>query len=184
MMGAQARRIHPGILLIALLAFGLRLYALDRQDIWGDEAFSIWLSSQPLPQVVAGGADTHPPLYPFLLYLWLGLGGPSPLVVRFLSALVGTLTIPVVYALGCRAFGRAAGKLAAFLAAISPILVYYSQETRMYGLVTLLAAASVYWAMRIFQEPRRAGAWLAYFFTTLAAAYTHYYAFFVILAED
>ena len=55
--------------------------------------------------------------------------------------------MPVVYALGRRVFGQATGRLAALLAAVSPVLIYYSQETRMYGLVTLLAAASVYWAM-------------------------------------
>jgi hypothetical protein len=224
MTGALARRFHLGILLVVLLAFGLRLYAIDRQDIWGDEAFSIWLSSQPLPEVVAGGSDTHPPLYPFLLFLWLRLAGSSPLGTRLLSAFIGTLTVPVVYVLGRRAFDETTGGpvlsksvasvawlaeglalrfcsglalrfysglalrfysgLAALLAALSPVLIYYSQETRMYGLVTLLAAASVYWTMRVYQQPQSKGSWLAYFGATLAAAYTHYYAFFVILAEN
>lgn len=181
---ASIRRFHLWILLIILLALGLRLLAIDRQDIWGDEAFSIWLSSQPLPQVVAGGADTHPPLYPFSLYVWLRLAGSLPLAVRTLSAFIGTLTIPVVYVLGRRVFGLTVGTVAAVLAAVSPVLVYYSQETRMYGLVTLLAAASVYWALCVFQESRSARAWLAYVLTTLAATYTHYYAFFVILAQN
>jgi hypothetical protein len=195
MIGAPARRFPLGILFVILLAFGTRLYAIDRQDIWGDEAFSIWLSSQPLPQVVAGGADTHPPLYPFLLKLWLGQIGSTPLASRTLSAMIGTLTVPVIYALGRRAFllqelsdrrimGCGRAELVALLAAVSPVLVYYSQETRMYGLVTLLAAASVYWAMRIFRGSRAFTTWLAYYLTTLGAAYTHYYAFFVILAEN
>jgi 4-amino-4-deoxy-L-arabinose transferase-like glycosyltransferase len=184
MTGVHRRRFHLWILFVVLLAFSLRLYAIDRQDIWGDEAFSIWLSSQPLPEVVAGGADTHPPLYPFLLYLWMRLSGSSALAVRLLSAAIGTLTVPVVYALGRRAFGQAAGFVAALLAAVSPALVYYAQETRMYVLVTLLAAASVYWTLRVFREPRSIGAWLAYLLATLAAAYTHYYAFFVVLAEN
>lgn len=195
MTGAWARRFQVGILLIILLAFGLRLAAIDRQDIWGDEAFSIWLSRQPLPQVVAGGADTHPPLYPFLLYLWLRLAGSSPLAVRTLSALIGTLTVAAVYLLGCRVSppsfcgsgrSRGGGELSALLAAVSPVLVYYSQETRMYGLVTLLAVISVYLAVRFGQAGERNwrdGLW-AYIFTTLAAVYTHYYAFFVLLAEN
>ena len=192
MTGALPRRVDLAILFIILLACGLRLYAIDRQDIWGDEAFSIWLSSQPLPQVIAGGADTHPPLYPFLLHVWLRLAGSSSLATRFLSAVIGTLTVPAVYLLGRRALGQGVGRLAALLAAVSPVLVYYAQETRMYGLVTLLSALSVYWAMRAYRESagdargrtQRAMVWLAYFFTTLAAAYTHYYAFFVILAEN
>jgi mannosyltransferase len=206
MSAALARRYKLGLLLVVLLAFGLRLYAIDRQNIWGDEAFSIWLSEQPLPDVVAGGADTHPPLYPFLLFVWLRLAGSTPLAVRFLSALIGTLTVPPVYLLGRRAFGRAAGGLAALLAAVSPVLVYYSQETRMYGLVTLLAALSVYWTLRILDDrlapPAHVTAShalsaaegaaknlpglpiLAYLAFTLGAVYTHYYAFFVVLAEN
>jgi len=184
MIRARARWFQIGTGFIILLAFGLRLFAIARQDIWGDEAFSIWLSSQPLPEVVAGGADTHPPLYPFLLFVWLRLAGSSPLAVRFLSAFIGTLTVPVVWVLGRRVFGRTTSLLAALLAAVSPVLVYYSQEARMYGLVTLLAAASIYWAVRVFQKPRGVGPWLAYFLTTLGAAYTHYYAFFVILAQN
>ncbi len=181
---AQLRRgqeigYKGSILLIVLLAFGLRLFAIDRQDIWGDEAFSIWLSRQPLPQVVAGGADTHPPLYPFLLYLWLPLAGSSPLAVRFLSALIGTLTVAMLYPLSRRVFGQTAGWPAVLLAAASPVLVYYPQETRMYGLVTLLTTASIYWAARVGRKGM-----LPYIFSTLTAVYTHYYAFFVVLAEN
>jgi len=184
MTGAHVRRFRWGLVLIVLLAFGLRLYAIDRQDIWGDEAFSIWLSRQPLPQVVAGGADTHPPLYPFLLYLWLPLAGPTALATRVLSACIGVLTVPLVYLLGRRAFGQTAGWLAALLAAVSPVLIYYSQETRMYGLVTLLAAASIYWTMRVAGRPHTRSAYGVYLLTTLGAVYTHYYAFFVVLAEN
>ncbi len=187
MTGARARWLDRGVLLVVLLAFGLRLYAIDRQDIWGDEAFSIWLSRQPLPEVVAGGADTHPPLYPFLLYVWLRLAGSSPLAVRFLSACIGTLTVPTVYVLGRRFFGRMTGGLAALLAAVSPVLVYYSQETRMYGLVTLLSALSVYWATRaalLGHGERSVRRYLPYLLATLAAVYTHYYAFFVLLAQN
>ncbi|MGD2206226.1 MAG: glycosyltransferase family 39 protein [Anaerolineae bacterium] len=167
------------------MAFGLRLYAIDRQDIWGDEAFSIWLSAQPLSQVVAGGADTHPPLYPLLLHLWLRLAGSSPLAVRFLSACIGTLAAPVVFVLGHRVLGRTTGLLAALLTAVSPVLVYYSQETRMYGLVTLLTAASVYWVVRVLDADRDAiSPYVFYGLVTLAAAYSHYYAFFVVLAQN
>lgn len=191
----RAQGFRWGILILVLLAFGLRLYAIDRQDIWGDEAFSIWLSRQPLPEVVAGGADTHPPLYPFLLYVWIRLTGLTPLAVRSLSALIGTLTVPVVYALSRRALAPLArgnsrhwtqrvSLLAASLAAVSPILVYYSQETRMYGLVTLLTAASVYWALCLLQDATTAKRWCAYVIVTLGAIYTHYYAFFVVAAQN
>ena len=191
MSPARTWRVALPLLLVVLLAFGLRLFAIDRQDIWGDEAFSIWLSSQPLAEVVAGGADTHPPFYPFLLALWLRLAGSGPLAARALSAFAGTLIVPTVHVLARRLFAacgedarRAIALLAALLAALSPALVYYAQETRMYGLVTLLALASVYWSLRFYRAPRSTGAALGCFLSGLAAVYTHYYAFFVLLAEN
>src|SRR5512135_727778 len=86
-----------GLLGFILLATGLRLYRLDAQDIWGDEAFSISLSLRPLPEVVAGAADTHPPLYPALLFCWLTLAGKTAFATRALSALTGVLVIPFIF---------------------------------------------------------------------------------------
>lgn len=183
----QRRWVLFGVL---LLAFGLRVIALERQDIWGDEAFSIWLSRQPLPAVVAGGADTHPPGYPLLLALWMRLAGDRPLATRVLSALVSFLGVPVIYVLGKRL--RAPALIGALLSAASPVLVYYAQETRMYSLVTLLTALSFYWTLRVLAPSHpKAGRvsirylpWLAYLLTTVGAIYTHYYAFFVVAAEN
>jgi hypothetical protein len=56
-----------------LLAFGLRLCAIERQDICRHEAFSIWLSKQPLSEVMAGGADRRPLPHPLLPRFWLRL---------------------------------------------------------------------------------------------------------------
>ncbi len=171
--------------LIILLAFGLRTWAIDRQDIWGDEAVSIQLCRQDLAQVVAGGAETVPPLYHLLLFLWLRLAGTTPLAIRFLSAAFSTLAVPLVYLLGRQIFGRpAAGGLAALLAAVSPALIYYAQEARVYGVLVFLTAASLCCALRVMHTPRRPGPWVAYALTSLAAGYTHYYAFFVVLAQN
>jgi hypothetical protein len=185
-----------GLLGLILLATGLRFYRLDAQDIWGDEAFSISLSLRPLPEVVAGAADTHPPLYPALLFYWLELAGKTAFATRALSALTGILVIPFIFILA-RRMAPARPRLAwfaALLAAVSPLLIYYSQETRMYELVTLLALASAYFCLTFFPAPaqdytesgtslrsKRVG---AYFVCTLAALYTHYEAFFVVAAEN
>ena len=175
---------HLILLGILLLACGLRLYAIERQDIWGDEAFSIWLSQQPLSDVIAGGADTHPPGYPLLLALWICALGSSPLAVRALSALTGLLIVPASYILGRHTLRPPAGLLAALLTATSPVLVYYAQETRMYSQVTLFAALSFYWVVRWREQHPTWKNQFIYFGVTLAAAYTHYYAFFLILAEN
>ena len=63
---------------------------------------------------------------------------------------------------------------ATLLAAVSPVLVYYSQETRMYALLALLAALST-WALLAWR--RGAGRRWAVAYVLLAAAglYTHYF---------
>lgn len=170
--------------LLLLTAFGMRLYAIDQQDIWGDEAFSIWLSRQPLAQVIAGGADTHPPGYPLMLALWLRVVGVSPLAVRTLSALQSFLLIPVIYILGKRAFASQTGFLAAFFAALSPGLLYYAQETRMYSQAVLFSALSCFFFLRTIESRPTWITWLAYIGSALAAGYTHYYTFFVICAQN
>ena len=82
----MSRRERWALLLILLLAFALRIWAIDAQGIWGDEAFSIYTAGQPLSYVVSGGADLHPPLYHVLLHFWMDIAGRSPLAVRFVSA--------------------------------------------------------------------------------------------------
>ncbi|MDE3090231.1 MAG: glycosyltransferase family 39 protein [Chloroflexota bacterium] len=206
----QAKRLElVALLCLILLAAALRLYRLDAQDIWGDEAFSISLSQQPLSTVIAGAADTHPPLYPLLLFFWLRLVGSSAFATRALSALTGILAIPLIFVIAKRLipsrprvahadFAGSAAWFAALLAAVSPLLIYYSQETRMYEPVAVLALASTYFAARVIEasHPERShpernavkskDAFLraAYFVSTALALYTHYSAFFVLAAQN
>ncbi|MFQ6014164.1 MAG: glycosyltransferase family 39 protein [Anaerolineae bacterium] len=166
-----------------LLAFGLRLFRLTHHDIWGDEAFSIYLSKQVLSSVVAGGADTHPPLYHFLLHFWILWMGRTQFVVRFLSVGVGLLIVPTTYKLGQKLFGRRVGVLAAGTTAIAPFLIYYSQETRMYALVALLSELSVLMLVLALNK-KKLICWLAYWLVTALSLYAHYYAFFVLFAQN
>jgi hypothetical protein len=175
---------QSALILILLLAFALQLYAIERQDIWGDEAFSIWLSQQPFSEIVKGGADTHPPGYPLALALWMRAAGTRPLATRALSAFAALLVVPITFALGSQIYGRGTGLKSALLCTVSPMLVYYAQETRMYTLVTAMTAASFYWALRLSQRKASVRTWATYIVFALAAIYTHYYAFYVIIAEN
>ena len=100
--------------------------------------------------IIEGTAsDIHPPLYYILLRGWREFLGDSEFGLRSFSAFAGILTVAATIALGRLFFHTRAGPpigrsdpnpCCAFLAAVNPALVYYSQETRMYSLLGLLTA--------------------------------------------
>ncbi len=179
-------RREAGVLLIAVaLGFGLRVLGLNAQPLWWDEGYSVWFATHPLGSLVALTADDiHPPLYYILLRGWSLLLGTAPPALRLLSVIFGTLAIPMAFAIGRHLFSRRTGVLAAFLLAINPLAIFYSQEVRMYGLVALLSAGSLLAAWRALDariaSPRPA--WqrvIPYILLATAALYTQYYAVFL-----
>ncbi|MBN1956065.1 MAG: glycosyltransferase family 39 protein [Anaerolineae bacterium] len=187
MSRTTARRLS--LLLILLLATGLRFYRLDAQSFWNDEGNSARAAERPIPLVLAAAAgDIHPPGYYLLLHFWRALAGESEFALRALSALCGVLTIAFTYALGRRLLGIRAGLGAAFLGAVSPLAIYYAQEARMYALLGLLAAAATYWmSPRPARWPDLAAVrpWQpAYVLTAAAGLYAHYAFPFVLAAHN
>jgi mannosyltransferase len=177
------------LVLIVLLALGLRLYRLDSQSLWADEGNSVALASRSLAAITHDAAqDIHPPLYYYLLHLWVRVFGDSEIALRSLSALMGTGLVFVTYLLGQQLFNRRLALIASFLAAISPLQIHYSQETRMYVPAALWGALAIYFFVRwvrLWKAPgdgsggRRPVALFAslYVLFTVAALYTHYFAF-------
>jgi len=157
-----------------LVGSALRLLGLDRLSYWLDEIASLVLSRPALGVIFAANNEQihHPPLYFALLHYWI-IPGDGETWTRLLSALIGIGTIPVVYALGCVLFSRQVGGIAAWLLALSPWHIWYSQETRMYILVCLWATLALLLAVRWVHAPR----WplgLAYVAVTALGLYTDY----------
>ena len=116
--------------------------------------------------------------------IWGRVVGWSEWSLRFPSVFFGTL-IPPLLAVTALALTRRrlAGALVALLAALHPLLVYYSQEARMYALLTALSVLLGYLIIHIASNPeRRRLYWVAYVAVATAAVYTHYFAFFLLLA--
>ena len=129
------------LLLVILAAFGLRVYRLDLQDIWWDEARNIDVAGRALAQIAtAPELDIHPPVYFYLLHGWLAAAGPKgaqlpgegAFAARFMSLWFGVLLVPLMAALGRRLGGRWTGLGAALGAAFLPFLLGEAHETRMY----------------------------------------------------
>ncbi|MGB1285501.1 MAG: glycosyltransferase family 39 protein, partial [Aggregatilineales bacterium] len=168
---------------ICLAGFALRVYQLDSREIWGDEAFSIVTGALPLSDIIAPMVDMHPPLYYALNGGWMYSAGTSVFAMRYGTLLMNLLILPVAYGLARDFFGWRAGVLLALLCAMSPVYIYYAQELRMYSLLVLSTAISMWFFLRYSRRPSRLNAGV-YLLATLIAMYTHYNAFLVIAAQN
>ncbi len=169
-------------LALAVLAGALaRFVGLGTESIWLDEATSLVIARMSPSSVVAwAAADIHPPLYYLVLHFWLRWG-ESEFALRALSALLGVATVVVVYALGSELFDTQTGLLSAFLFALAPLHVWYSQEARMYVMVTLLSLMASYLLVKALRRPGRGLLWGVYVVVSALALYTHYFALFALL---
>jgi hypothetical protein len=102
--------------------------------------------------------------------------------LRSLSALLGTLAIPIAYLCGRELVSRAAGLVAAALATVSPFMIWYSQEARSYMLFTVLCGLSFLFFAKSLREPtRRNLVWWG--IASSAAVLTHFFAGFLVAPE-
>ncbi len=180
----------PTIAAITLLATILRLYKLGDANVWEDEARTTWFQHFDIGTIFfATAQDTHPPLSYVLYHFWQLPTGTSAYAFRFLAAAFGIATIPVCGAIGKRLGGPAAGAISAFLLTISRFHVWWSEQIRMYSLITLLGAISLYCLFRSLDrwkvEPRRSRLLLL---TTgianLAGLYSLYFYVLLIVLES
>jgi len=168
-----------GVLLALILLLGavLRLFRLSSQSFWWDEVYSASLSAQDLGTVLPRFGQT-PAFYHVLLHFWQYLGRGDG-TIRLLSVLFGVATLWVVYRLGRELLDSTQGLMCAFLIAVSPFHIWYSQEARMYSLLILLCTAATLFFVRFLkQSPGWPGLWWA--LMTALGLYTHYYALFVL----
>jgi len=126
--------------LATLLGAAVRLFRLGHQSLWIDEQFTLAAAGLPGPIAWRDLLDNvHGPLYTLAVALAATLGGTSEWVLRLPSALAGIATVPAIAYLARRWTGRQSAMAAAWIAAGSPFLAWYSQEARGYAFVMLFA---------------------------------------------
>src|SRR4051812_31128142 len=171
------------VVALTIAGGALRFATLDVQSIWGDEAITMLLVRRGFGSMLShlSSSESAPPLYYVLAWVWTKVFGTGPLAFRTLSALAGTLTIPVIWACGREISDRVAGWAAA-LAVVSPAMYYYSQEARAYALLILFcAAAFLFFERALARRDGRSLAWWGGF--SALALLTHYFAAFLFVPE-
>ena len=162
----------------------LRFASLGAQSYWFDEAQAAHELHLSFGSMVSSMVvhETNPPLYFVLGWLWARVFGTGEVGLRSLSALVGTAVIPIAYLCGRELVSRRAGLVAAAFAALSPFMIWYSQEAREYMLLAALCGLSVLYFARAWRDPSGRNLALWAVFSALAVL-THFFAGFLVAPE-
>ncbi|NTU46875.1 hypothetical protein HGA88_04590 [Candidatus Roizmanbacteria bacterium] len=131
------------------IAFLIRLIGLD-QSLWLDEATSAQVAKiYSFGDIITkfSPADFHPPLYYLTLKLWTFIGGTSEIWLRMLSVMCSLLAGYFVYLIGRKIKNESTGLWAAAYFLFNPLIIYYSQEARMYMMVTALLTGLTYFTL-------------------------------------
>ena len=188
---AYDRDLPPALRWAALLgitavAVALRAVFVGDQSLGYEEIFTASIVDHSTLAGVWSGVratESTPPLYYVLSWIWIQLSAShSATALRMVSLLAGVVTVPVGYLAARRFVGDHLALVAAWLCAISPILVGYSIYARAYALLVLACALSV-WALGALIEEPSWPRWLWWALAAVICLWTHYFAVFVVAAE-
>jgi mannosyltransferase len=180
----QAAASHRFLIALTVVGAAIRFATITGQSYWLDEAQAAHEVSLSFGQMLSAwsSSEWNPPLYLIIAWPWAHVFGSGAAGLRSLSAILGIALIPVLYACGAELVSRRAGLVAALFVAVSPFMVWYSQEAREYMLLTLLSAGSLLFYARAWRTgSRRDLIWWGVI--SALALLTQYFAGFLVLGE-
>lgn len=159
---------------IVLLSFLVRTISLDFQSLWRDEVDVLRFATPPLPELLHNFtlAEHNGPLYYVLMRGWLHLAGRSEFALRFIALICGVVSISLIWRVAHPLVGRRAALLATLLAAMSPYLVWYAQDAKMYALFTMLILLATWCMERALESGRRIW-WSGFVLAVSLSLYIH-----------
>lgn len=169
------------LVFILLLALGLRLYQLDQENIWTDEALTIHhAQEQDWPEFIhfISTTEAAPPGHYLFLHYWISWFSDSEFSVRLPSVIFGVLSVWLLFLVVRKFFDQKVALLSSLFMATSMLQILFSQEARLYSLFTFLVLLSAYFFRGINE---RSGMAIGYFCTIAAALYVNYLAMLVML---
>jgi mannosyltransferase len=184
-MSRRASRLpqaHVAMLTVILLAFAWRAWGLDFQSLWRDEVDALRFATRPWPELLAMfiRPGENGPLFFLLLRPWLAITGHSEYALRFASLMAGVIAVALSMVLSGRLGApRSVRLIAGLLLATNPHLVWYSQEGKMYALITALILASSLSFVEALQRSE-VWRWVLYWLWTTLCLYVHVLAALII----
>lgn len=169
--------------LILLVGVCSSAYLLFTQSIRLDEAQQISMSTKPVLNIIQLIAqDVHVPLYAILVHFWIQVFGTDITAVRTLSFLFFLATLPVLFTMTKESSEDSMPDIAVSLFALSPFIMWYTFEARMYTLFVLVTCLSHLYFLRLVRQGGRSSE-IRFTLTTLVGLYTHYFYHLVLLTQ-
>ena len=174
----------PYLLLgFSILTFLALVLKRINYPIWFDEGYSAYLIKGNLSEIWGLTAvDIHPPFYYYLLKIWSLAFGTSLISLRMMSVFFGVASIVLLFFLVKHWFGKKPAVCAALLMAVSPFLIRYGMEMRMY-MVILTIVLSATFMLTLAVEKGKKSYWVYYAILVALGMYTHYFTFLVWLTH-
>src|SRR5579859_8136343 len=180
-------RLDPRVLVLAVTGLGAAdfLWRLGSSSYFVDEVLSLQHALSPLGTAtgLVSRTETTPWTFFWGLHVWLHLtGSQSEWVARLPSALAGVALVPAVY-WRARAFAdRPAALLTGALTALSPLVLTYAQQVRVYVFALLgLVLAVGLTARAVFEAPHRVRRLVLGGMAAVLALWLHYTAALVVV---
>jgi 4-amino-4-deoxy-L-arabinose transferase-like glycosyltransferase len=164
------------LLSVTIIGLLLRFYNLGYNSLWLDEASTYTFASLSLPGIweATTGGEFNPPLFYWAEHILLAFGN-NEFVLRFIPALLGVLTIPIVYLIGKEFVDRNVGIIAAAAVAFSPFLIFYSQEARAYSMMLFFVALAMLFCLKSLKTNSLPD-WALFGVFSALAFWSHFYA--------
>ncbi len=177
--------LSPAVLLGMILILGavLRFSDLGAESYWMDEVATTIEAQQSISQLLAMGRLDQPPAYYLPIHFWIETFGTSEVSLRSFSALVGTLSIVLIYFVGQMLFGEKVALLGAFLMAISDFQISFAQEARNYILFEFATLLSFLFFI-LFLDGKRKIHLIFYFVFSVFMVYTNAFGICLLAAQD
>lgn len=179
----QFIRRNYGYLFIISISIAVSVLTLAFQSIRLDEAQSIWVSTKSVESILSIDAqDVLVPLYEVMLHVWLQVFGSSILAARTLSFLFFLLTLPVLYRLAKETSSNRVAMVTVTLFSLSPFIMWYSSEARMYSLFAFITTWNHLFFVR-FNRSDGTSSKVGYIITAILGLYTHYFFIFLLVTQ-
>jgi len=182
------------VFIILVCALGLRLYNINKYDMWFDELMSdlrsyeiitsraLFFNISPLTFFLKGiERDPQPPFYYMLVYIYSFLFGGGKLL-RGLSVIFSMLSLGMFYKLARLFFNRRMSIYALLIMVLNPLQIWYAQEARSYTMVLFFAISFIYFYTQALKT-NKPFYWISFFLSSICGIYTSYYFIFLLIGS-